>query len=216
MNNITIGQYIPGDSWLHRLDPRIKLLSLVIMLVAIFMIPIRLNIAPIASMLSISVFIGLLTLLSGVSVRKVLNGLKPIVFLLTFTFFIQLFYVTEGNLVVDPILLSLSLTSIIGMILFFFFYQWSKKYIKFKILYFFFAVIAIFAIQAFLPYVAFYQYTLEIYDQGLMRAGFIFVRIANVIILSSLLTFTTMTTDLNYAIESLLRPLKVIKVPVTY
>jgi energy-coupling factor transport system permease protein len=214
MNNITIGQYIPGDSWLHRLDPRIKLLSLVIMLVAIFMIPIRLNIAPIASMLSISVFIGLLTLLSGVSVRKVLNGLKPIVFLLTFTFFIQLFYVTEGNLVVDPILLSLSLTSIIGMILFFFFYQWSKKYIKFKILYFFFAVIAIFAIQAFLPYVAFYQYTLEIYDQGLMRAGFIFVRIANVIILSSLLTFTTMTTDLNYAIESLLRPLKVIKVPV--
>jgi energy-coupling factor transport system permease protein len=32
MNNITIGQYIPGDSWLHKLDPRVKLLSLVILL----------------------------------------------------------------------------------------------------------------------------------------------------------------------------------------
>jgi energy-coupling factor transport system permease protein len=47
-----------------------------------------------------------------------------------------------------------------------------------------------------------------------MRAGFIFIRITNVIIMTSLLTFTTMTTDLNYAIESLLKPLKWIKVPV--
>ena len=36
MNNVTIGQYIAGDSWLHRLDPRIKLFSLVILLVATF------------------------------------------------------------------------------------------------------------------------------------------------------------------------------------
>ncbi|MFU8793130.1 MAG: energy-coupling factor transporter transmembrane component T family protein [Acholeplasmataceae bacterium] len=214
MNNITIGQYIPGNSFLHRLDPRVKLLSLVLMLVAIFIIPIRLDIIPIISMASISVFIVLLTILSGVSIKKVLNGLRPIVFLLTFTFFIQLFYVTEGQLVVEPILMSLSLTSILGLILFFFFYHWSKKYVKFRILYFFLAVIIVFVIQALLPYIPFYQYELKIYDQGLMRAGFIFVRIANVIVLSSLLTFTTMTTDLNYGIESLLKPLKIIKVPV--
>ena len=214
MNNITIGQYIPGNSFLHRLDPRVKLLSLVLMLVAIFIIPIRLDIVPMISMAAISVFIVLLTLLSGVSIRKVLNGLRPIVFLLTFTFFIQLFYVTEGNLVIEPILMSLSLSSIAGLILFFFFYHWSKKYVKFRILYFFLAVLMVFVIQALLPYIPFYQYELEIYDQGLMRAGFIFVRIANVIVLSSLLTFTTMTTDLNYGIESLLKPLKLIKVPV--
>ena len=214
MNNITIGQFIPGDSFLHRLDPRVKLLSLILMLTAIFIIPIQLDIVPIASMLSISAFIVFLTVLSGVSIRKVLNGLRPIVFLLTFTFFIQLFYVTEGTLVVPAIQMSLSLSSIAALILFIIFYQWSKKYIKFRILYFFFAVMMVFVIQALLPYGVLYQYELEIFDQGLMRAGFIFVRIANVIVLSSLLTFTTMTTDLNYGIESLLKPLKIVKVPV--
>jgi energy-coupling factor transport system permease protein len=215
MNNITIGQFIPGDSFLHRLDPRVKLLSLVIMLVAIFMIPISVNPTPMILMGSMTVFIMFLTLLSGVSIRKVLNGLRPIVFLLTFTFFIQLFYVTQGNLVVDPIPMSLSISSIFAIILFIFFYHWSKKYISFRILYFFFAVVAVFAIQAITPHViSLYSYELQIYDQGLIRAGFIFVRIANVIVLSSLLTFTTMTTDLNYGIESLLKPLKIIKVPV--
>jgi len=146
--------------------------------------------------------------------RKVLNGLRPIVFLLTFTFFIQLFYVKTGSLVFDPIPMYISLTSIVGIILFLIFYNWSKKYIKTRILYFFFAAFMVFFIQASLPYVGFTSYTLYIYDEGLMRAGFIFVRITNVIIMTSLLTFTTMTTDLNYGIESLLKPLKVIKVPV--
>ena len=214
MNNITIGQFIPGNSWLHKLDPRIKLLSLVILLVGTFLIPISVSAIPLITMLIIFVGIMILTASSGIPMRKVLNGLRPIVFLLTFTFFIQLFYVKTGSLLFDPIPMYISLTSIVGIILFLIFYNWSKKYIKTRILYFFFAAFMVFFIQASLPYVGFTSYTLYIYDEGLMRAGFIFVRITNVIIMTSLLTFTTMTTDLNYGIESLLKPLKVIKVPV--
>ncbi len=214
MNNITIGQFIPGNSWLHKLDPRIKLLSLVILLVGTFLIPISVSVIPLVTMLIIFVGIMVLTASSGIPMRKVLNGLRPIVFLLTFTFFIQLFYVKTGSLVFDPIPMYISLTSIVGIILFLIFYNWSKKYIKTRILYFFFAAFMVFFIQASLPYVGFTSYTLYVYDEGLLRAGFIFVRITNVIIMTSLLTFTTMTTDLNYGIESLLKPLKVIKVPV--
>ncbi|MBU1141179.1 MAG: energy-coupling factor transporter transmembrane protein EcfT [Firmicutes bacterium] len=214
MNNITIGQYIPGTSWLHKLDPRIKLLSLVILLVGTFMIPISVDLIPLITMLLIFVGIMVLTASTGIPMRKVLNGLRPIVFLLTFTFFIQLFYVRTGTLVTAPITMYISLSSMTGIILWLIFYNWSKKYVKTRILYFFFTAFMIFFIQAMLPYINFSSYTLYIYDEGLIRAGFIFVRITNVIIMTSLLTFTTMTTDLNYGIESLLKPLKVIKVPV--
>ena len=214
MNNITIGQFIPGNSWLHKLDPRIKLLSLVLLLVGTFLIPISVDAIPLITMFLIFVGIMILTASSGIPMRKVLNGLRPIVFLLTFTFFIQLFYVKTGTLVTAPIKMYISLTSIAGIILWLFFYNWSKKYVKTRILYFFFTAFMIFFIQASLPYIYITSYTLSIYDEGLIRAGFIFIRITNVIIMTSLLTFTTMTTDLNYGIESLLKPLKVIKVPV--
>ncbi|PKK97428.1 MAG: hypothetical protein CVV58_01320 [Tenericutes bacterium HGW-Tenericutes-3] len=214
MNNITIGQFIPGNSWLHKLDPRIKLLSLVILLVGTFMIPISVDAIPLITMSLIFVGIMILTASSGIPMRKVLNGLRPIVFLLTFTFFIQLFYVKTGTLVTAPIKMYISLTSIIGVILWLVFYNWSKKYVKTRILYFFIMAFMVFFIQAMLPYVRITDYTLYIYDEGLIRAGFIFIRITNVIIMTSLLTFTTMTTDLNYGIESLLKPLKIIKVPV--
>jgi energy-coupling factor transport system permease protein len=214
MNNITIGQYISGDSWLHKLDPRIKLFSLIILLVATFLVPVSADLIPILSMASMLVLIIILTISTKIPLRKVLNGLKPIVFLLTFTFVIQLFYVKTGNLVVDPIEMYISVSSIGAIILFLVFYNLTKKHIKFRILYFFFAVFVIFLLQAILPYVSLTSYTLEIYDQGLLRAGFIFLRITNVIILTSLLTFTTMTTDLNYGIEALLKPLKIVKVPV--
>jgi energy-coupling factor transport system permease protein len=214
MNNITIGQYIPGNSWLHRLDPRMKLLSLIIILVGTFLIPISAKLISLLSMVALFVIIVILTISTGVPMKKVLNGLKPIVFLLTFTFFIQLFYVREGKLLLGPITMHISLTSILGIILFIVFYNMTKKMIRFRVMYFFFAAIMVFVIQALLPYIAFTTYNISIYDQGLLRAGFIFLRITNVIMITSLLTFTTMTTDLNYGMESLMKPLKVIKVPV--
>ncbi|MCF7931663.1 MAG: energy-coupling factor transporter transmembrane protein EcfT [Acholeplasmataceae bacterium] len=216
MNNITIGQYIPGNSWLHKLDPRIKLVSVILMLVAIFVVPISTtDIVPAISMLGLLGLMAALTMSSGVPLKKVLNGLRPIVFLLTFTFLLQILYVKDGTLLTDPpITMHIGLASIAGIILYIVFYQWSKAYVKFRIIYFVMAVVAVFAIQALLPFGAFFSYEVAVYDQGLIRGAFIFVRITNVIVLTSLLTFTTMTTDLNYGIESLMRPTKKIGVPV--
>ncbi|MFA6692585.1 MAG: hypothetical protein WCR73_02390, partial [Acholeplasmataceae bacterium] len=76
MNNITIGQYIPGDSWLHKLDPRIKLLSLVVLLVATFVIPISSELIPLVSMGVIFLGVMALTFSTGIPIRKVLNGLR--------------------------------------------------------------------------------------------------------------------------------------------
>lgn len=213
MNNITIGQYIPGDSWLHKVDPRIKLLSLIILMVGTFLIPISAELTPLIAMGGIFVLVMLLTWSTKIPMKKVINGLRPIVFLLTFTFFIQLFYVRQGTLLASYEL-YLSLSSIAGIILFIVFYNMTKRYIKTRILYFFFAAFMVFFIQAVLPYIPLYTYQLDIYDEGLLRAGFIFIRITNIIIMTSLLTFTTMTTDLNYGIESLLKPFKIVKVPV--
>lgn len=213
MNNITLGQYIPGNTWLHRLDPRFKLIILTILLVGTFLIKVSAELIPILTMVAIFVGVLILTKSADIPIKKVINGLKPIVFLLTFTFFIQLFYI-KGDTPLAVFDFTLSLTSILAIILFIYLYQITKKYVKFRILYFFFAVFVVFFLQAILPYIPFYAYQLEVYEDGLLRALFIFLRITNIIMLTSLLTFTTMTTDLNFGIESLLRPLKWIGVPV--
>lgn len=214
--NITIGQYIPGNSWLHRLDPRFKVLSLIVLMVATFVIPIPSEIAPLIMMGALFVGSIVLTMSSKVPIGKVMRGLRGIVFLLTLTFILQLFYVQEGPLLTnEPIVFYVSVSSIGAIILFLIFYNWSKKYIKLRMIYFFLAVIIFFVIQALLPYLGVLtSYELNVTEGGLLRAIFIFVRLTTIIIITSLLTFTTMTTDLNFAIESLLKPLKVVKFPV--
>ncbi len=214
MKSIMIGQYIPGNSWLHRLDPRVKLISVVLYLVAIFLVPLSTEVLALASLGVLLLGSLLLTMSSGISVFKVLRGLRSIIVLLTFTFVLQLFSVQTGNLVLGPVHMSISLASIGAIILIIAFYQLTKRYVKFRLVYFLIAVLAVFYVQSFLPYIELTSYQLNVYSDGLLRAGFIFIRIATIIITTSLLTFTTMTTDLNYAVESLLKPLKVLKVPV--
>lgn len=72
-----------------------------------------------------------------------------------------------------------------------------------------------FSMQAFLKYATFHQYTFQIYQGGLENTGFLIFRVMIVVMLSSLLTFTTMPTDITNGLESLLRPLKVIRFPVS-
>ncbi len=215
MNQMMIGQYIPGDSWLHKLDPRIKLIAVVIYLVAIFLVPLKVNTLAFIGIGLLFVGTLILTMSAKISVLKMLRGLRSIIVLLMFTFIIQLFSVKQGTMITaQPIDMSISVASIAAIIFIIVFYQMTKKYIKFRTLYFILAVFLAFYVQAVLPYIELSSYQLEIYDEGLLRSGFIFIRITTIIITTSLLTFTTMTTDLNYAVEALLKPLKVIKVPV--
>lgn len=212
-NKITIGQYIPTNSWLHRLDPRVKILSLIVMLVAVFIVPISSQIVHIIMLSSLLVLAILLTISAKVPLSRVLSGIRPVVFLLTFTFVLQIFANNEGDVLREQTM-YISLTSVLAIIFIIFFYNFTKKYIKFRIIYFFLMVICIFFVQAILPYVSFTTYDLVITSGGVIRGLFLFIRIITIIFITSLLTFTTMTTDLNYGMEALFKPLTYIKVPV--
>lgn len=84
-SNITIGQYFPGDSPVHRLDPRTKILLAVAFIVCIFVSKGFTCFAVIAA------FIFGCVCLSRISVRFMVRGLKPIALIVSFTFLLNLF-----------------------------------------------------------------------------------------------------------------------------
>lgn len=153
MRGITIGQYFPGKSLLHKMDPRIKI---VLTLIFIFLIFFCKNFWALGLMAGF-LFIGML--ISGVPMKMLIKSLRAILIIICITAVLNLFYITDGNLL------------------------FPGTFIK-------------------------------ITDKGLYTAVFMTVRIACLIIGSSLMTFTTTPTMLTDAIERLLSPLKILKIQV--
>lgn len=89
IKDITIGQYFPGDTIIHKLDPRIKILATVAFITSLFLInkfyPYLLVLVVVFSMVK----------LSKVPIKFVLKGLKPLLFIILITFFINVF-MTKG------------------------------------------------------------------------------------------------------------------------
>ncbi len=153
LKDITLGQYFPGNSPVHRLDPRTKLIVLVGYIVALFMAK---------SWVSYGICFAFLAVCIGVStipVKSIVKGMKPLVFILAFTGILNLFF-TEG----ETVLVKLWVITV----------------------------------------------TLE----GLVRAIFMVARILMLITATFLLTYTTSPISLTDGLESLLSPLKKIRVPV--
>ncbi len=155
MKSVTLGQYYPSGSIIHRLDARAKILIAMIFIVSIFFCK---SLTSFAFLLTVTFIV---VLVSKIPVKVVARSLRAIMFILAFTFVINIFLTTgEG----DPLL------------------DW---------------------------------WIFKIYADGLWRAAFISVRILCLILASSIfITFTTTPIQLTYAIESLLSPLKKLKVPV--
>ena len=207
MHNITIGQYVHGSTWIYKLDPRVKIIALVLSLVLTFMIP---SFYMMAALLGLVI---LMVLTTGIPFMKMIKGMRALIFLLTFTFVLQVFNIKTGTELISTEM-YLSLTSIPAIILLVVGYNLIKRQIKYRMLSFFSVVILIFLLQAFLPYGPNFKYDFSIYSDGLVRTGFLLFRIMIVVILSSLLTLTTMTTDLNNGLESVMKPLNLVKFPV--
>ncbi len=91
LNDITIGQYVPGESIIHRLDPRTKLIAIIPYIVALFTVDSWQGYL-LMTVVSLSV-----VLLSRLPVIYVLRGLKPIVIVIAITFPLHLFF-TQGEL----------------------------------------------------------------------------------------------------------------------
>ena len=86
LNNITLGQYYPADSVVHRMDPRVKIVLLIALIVAIFLAGNLLAYVPVV------VFLIVATRLARVPLRLMLKGLKPLRFILILTFALNLFF----------------------------------------------------------------------------------------------------------------------------
>ncbi len=86
MNDVSFGQYYPASSFVHKCDPRTKLLFLIVFIVAVFIADTFYALGACAL-----VFI-VLTAFSKVPVKSLLKSVKAILFLLAFTAFLNLFF----------------------------------------------------------------------------------------------------------------------------
>ena len=153
IKDITIGQFFPGKSFIHKLDARTKIILTLVFLVFAF-------ICKNFWALGLISLVGIISyLLSGISFKVILKSFKPLLPIILLTTILQMYYVKDGDLLV------------------------SWKFI-------------------------------QITDKGVFMAIFIAVRILVLLLISSLLTYTTAPTDLTDAIEKLLSPLKVFKIEV--
>ena len=95
MDSMILGRYIPGDSIVHRLDPRSKLLSMMLLILIVFWAN--------NSITNLILFIatGIFIALSGVSISFFIQGLKSMFFLIAFTTLFQFFFISSGNVIFE-------------------------------------------------------------------------------------------------------------------
>ena len=151
LKDITLGQFFPGDSLLHRLDPRTKIVLLFFFLAAIFVFD-----SPLAYA-ALTAFTAALIAVSRVPPFLMLKALKPLSWIIAFTFVIHLVS-TPGDA---------------------FFHVWL----------------------------------FDLTWQGAAKGFFIALRLALLILLSALLTYTTSPLALTDALETLMQPAKRVGVP---
>ena len=95
LKDITLGQYFPGNSPVHRLDPRTKLILLIIYIVALFTA---------SNWLSYGVVFGFLALsiaVSTIPIKSIVHGMKPLVMILVFTGILNVFFTTGEKVLVQ-------------------------------------------------------------------------------------------------------------------
>ena len=95
LKDITLGQYFPGNSVIHRLDPRTKLIVLVLYIVALFLAVGWLSYGLMAAFLLICIKV------STIPAKSFIRGMKPLIMILVFTGVLNLFFTTEGDVLVD-------------------------------------------------------------------------------------------------------------------
>ncbi len=153
MNKMILGRYLPLDSIVHRLDPRAKLLFIFAFVAVVFL----------ANNVWTYGILVLFTIaavwLAKVNIRFLAASLKPVLWLIIFTFLLHIFLTKEGDLL------------------------WKAGFIG-------------------------------IYEGGLRQGAFISLRFLLLIFVTSLLTLTTSPISITDGLESLLHPLKKIKLPV--
>lgn len=204
---IAFGQYYNANSIIHKLDPRIKLLGLIVFMSLAFLIPF--NNFVLLGILALVIII--IICLSTVPIIKYLKSLKQIAILLIFSFIFQLLTNKNGALITE-FDLYFSIFSIDVVFLIFFLFIVLRKYIPSKMLVFLLLLgLSIYIFTFTFNMNILWNPTIRIYKGGLISGLFIISRVFLIILLSTTLTLTTKPLDLSAAIEWYLKPLELIK-----
>lgn len=91
LRDITLGQYFPGNSPIHKLDPRIKIIATLAFIIELFIVD------NFIGFLIAGAVLGILIAVSKVPVSYIMRGLKPILLILIFTFALNIFMV-DGHI----------------------------------------------------------------------------------------------------------------------
>ena len=95
IKDITLGQYFPGNSPVHRMDPRTKLILLIVYIVALFTADNWL------SYLAMFAFLTMTIIISRIPVKSIVKGMKPLVMILVFTGLLNVFFTTGEKVLVQ-------------------------------------------------------------------------------------------------------------------
>lgn len=107
LKDITLGQYFPGNSFIHRLDPRTKLIMLVVYIVALFVAK---------SWIGYAVMLGFLLFCIAVSKippKSIVRGMKPMVIILAFTAVLNLFMTQGETVLVSVWIITITLEGVV-------------------------------------------------------------------------------------------------------
>ncbi|MFA9556511.1 energy-coupling factor transporter transmembrane protein EcfT [Evansella sp. AB-rgal1] len=107
LDNIIIGQYVPGNSYVHRMDPRAKMICLLLFMFFLF-----LSRHPIVLFASITIAV-LSFLFAKVPLRFYLKGMRFIAILILFTFILHLFMTREGPVLLDTPIITIYVGGVI-------------------------------------------------------------------------------------------------------
>ncbi len=95
IKDITLGQFFPGNTVLHRLDPRMKIILTIAYIVAVFLAK------NVYSFIAVTLSAILLVCVSKVSWKTIIKSMKPLIFVLAFTTFFNLFWTTGDVLLIS-------------------------------------------------------------------------------------------------------------------
>lgn len=107
LKDITLGQYFPGNTVIHRLDPRTKLILVIVYIVALFSAKSPLSYGLVALFLIVTVGI------SKIQPKVILKGMKPLVIIIALTGILNLFY-TDGRVLVQVWIFRITIEGIIS------------------------------------------------------------------------------------------------------
>jgi len=95
LKDITLGQFFPGNSLLHKTDPRIKLIILVVYIVMVLAAKTLVAIAAVTLITIVLIF------MSGIQLKIILRALKPLLFILILTAVINIFFFKGSTLLFE-------------------------------------------------------------------------------------------------------------------